>query len=316
MSMAPRRLAIRLTTHTPLDHTLLTHPEVGMVILFQEHFHSSMQLRKLTDDIKTINPHLLIAVDHEGAIWRFFDELYFPIPPTFREIGEYELNTAKEMAYQSACTIAKPLRTHGIDLTFAPVLDRHEAHSAIIGQRGRAFSHDDCTIAALGEAFCQGLHAHGFPAIGKHFPDHGVVTLDSHLTLPTDSRDERSIVNSIQRYHQLMPQLDAIMLAHIRYPAVDDEIATFSSHWVEVLRKDFGFNGVIFSDCLSMKALSHLTPLERLLKAHRTCDYLIFAPPHPEEPLWPLLQAFHTEATINREGNARRAAFVSAFGAR
>ncbi len=132
-------------------------------------------------------------------------------------------------------------------------LDVDYGGSEIIGDR--AFSGEPEVIAALGGAFIQGMHAAGMAATGKHFPGHGYVAEDSHIAKPVDRRSLADIRRSdLQPFVALMEQgLDAVMPAHVVYEQVDSLPAGFSRRWVEeILRGELGFDGVVFSDDLSM----------------------------------------------------------------
>lgn len=141
----------------------------------------------------------------------------------------------------------------GIDFSFAPVLDLN-AISDVIGDRG--FSKNIEDIAPLAGAFMQGMKKAGMANTGKHFPGHGSVKADSHVAAAIDSRSYDEIYNhDMQSFINLMPQLDALMPAHVIYDQVDPNPAGFSPFWIqEVLRKRLNFNGVLFSDDLSMQA--------------------------------------------------------------
>ena len=141
----------------------------------------------------------------------------------------------------------------GIDFSFAPVLDLN-AISDVIGDRG--FSKNIEDIAPLAGAFMRGMKKAGMANTGKHFPGHGSVKADSHVAAAIDSRSYDEIYNhDMQSFIKLMPELDALMPAHVIYDQVDPNPAGFSPFWIqEVLRNRLKFNGVLFSDDLSMQA--------------------------------------------------------------
>ncbi|MGV6826723.1 MAG: beta-N-acetylhexosaminidase, partial [bacterium] len=143
----------------------------------------------------------------------------------------------------------------GVDFSFAPVLDLDIGVSEVIGDR--AFSDDPQVIAALGYAWRHGGHEAGMASVGKHFPGHGAVAADSHVDLPIDHRtyDEIWAQDVLPFKHLINNGLEAIMPAHVIYEACDAQPAGFSQFWIkQVLRERLGFNGVVFSDDLSMKA--------------------------------------------------------------
>lgn len=148
--------------------------------------------------------------------------------------------------------MASEIKAVGVDISFAPVLDRNIGVSEVIGNR--SFHADPDVITTLAKAYITGMSRAGMRAVGKHFPGHGCVTADSHHELPVDNRDYESIkMTEMNPFSQLSSLLSGMMCAHIRYPAVDDKPAGFSTRWLrEILREELKFKGVIFSDCLSM----------------------------------------------------------------
>ncbi len=248
------RLMISLegTSLSSEEEEFLANENVGGVILFTRNYESLPQLKALTKSIKTIHPELLIAVDHEGGrVWRF-TQGFTTIPP-MKTLGD-TFNTNPEQALDNAygygATIARELRSCGIDFSFTPVLDIDYAHSIVIGDR--AFSNDAKIISKLANKLMHGLKAGGMINVGKHFPGHGYAKADSHLALPVDTRTLSQMQKDILPYQLLYNELDAIMTAHILYPEFDEHIATFSQKWLTYLREDIGFKGIIFSDDLSM----------------------------------------------------------------
>lgn len=236
------------------DIAILRDPRVGSLILFTRNYENPAQLRRLCLDIHECRPDLKIAVDHEGGRVQRFRLGFSEIPP-MRSLGAlYRKNapTALSAAYHFAELMASELALCHIDFTFAPVLDLDYQHSSVIGNR--AFTSDPATLVQLAKAFCAGLHAAGMPAIGKHFPGHGFVEADSHTELPVDNRSlEVMALADIQPFAEHATiGLDAMMTAHVVYSEVDAKPASYSSSWMHYLRKTLNFNGLIFSDDLSM----------------------------------------------------------------
>jgi len=242
------------------EKELLRHPVVGGVILFARNFQSPKQLIALTTEIRALRrPELLIAVDHEGGRVQRFQEGFTRIP-AMRLLGErWEIDAAqaRTLAEATGYVVAVELRSHGVDFSFAPVLDVDFGSSSVIGDR--AFSDEPAAIAALAGAFVAGLTAGGAASVGKHFPGHGYVKADSHSDLPVDERELAEIeAADLLPYSKLIKQgLCGIMPAHVTYPKVDKLPAGFSPVWLkEVLRGRLGFGGMIFSDDLSMEGAS------------------------------------------------------------
>jgi beta-N-acetylhexosaminidase len=236
----------------------LNHPAVGGVILFTRNFLSMDQLQTLCSEINSIRtPSLLIAVDHEGGRVQRFKEGFTHLPTAAWYGDQYQKSAdlGVELAQLGGWLMASELRACGIDFSFAPVLDIGFGISDVIGDR--AFSSRPEVIARLAQAWMQGAHEAGMAAVGKHFPGHGGVKADSHLSLPVDSRRYEDLEMEDLRPFELMIRagMEAIMPAHVIYSHIDKALAGFSSFWLKrVLRQQLQFQGVIFSDDLNMAA--------------------------------------------------------------
>lgn len=242
---------------TPEDRELLVHPLVGGLILFSRNYHDRAQLKALCDDLLSLPrpARLLLAVDHEGGRVQRFREGFTRIPP-MRSLGQqYALNAkaARDAAAAHGHTIGAELGAFGIDLCFAPVLDRDIGVSGVIGDR--AFASDLAELVDLTRAFRAGLNRAGMAATGKHFPGHGAVAADSHLELPEDPRTLDEIERTeLAPFKALIEDgIESLMMAHVRYPSVNHIPASLSSTWIErYLRGTLGFGNALFCDDLSM----------------------------------------------------------------
>lgn len=250
-------LDIEGTTLTEIDLAVLASPQVGGVILFARNIQSPKQVRQLTDHIRQIRPEMLIAVDQEGGrVRRLKVEHGFSDIPAMGRLGElYQKDPQQALDLAESCgwLMATETLAVGIDFSFAPVLDVDNI-SDVIGDRG--FSKQIQDIRPLATAFMKGMKRAGMATTGKHFPGHGSVKADSHFAAAIDERDFATIqAEDMQPFQQLAPMLDAIMPAHVIYPKVDANPAGFSPFWIqEILRKQLQFDGVLFSDDLSMQA--------------------------------------------------------------
>ncbi|MDR0633895.1 MAG: beta-N-acetylhexosaminidase [Azoarcus sp.] len=238
----------------------LCDPRVGGIILFARNYTDSGQLRALTAEIRALrSPALVIAVDHEGGRVQRFRGSGFTRLPAMRALGAaWETDHAEALAaaHATGFVLAAELVAHGIDLSFAPVLDLDHGCSRAIGSR--AFHRDPSVVAALAQALVAGMKEAGMGAVGKHFPGHGYVEADSHHDVPVDERALAEIrADDMLPYrHSLLRQLAGVMPAHVIYPHAEPRHpgpAGFSPFWLkEVLRGELGFDGVIFSDDLNM----------------------------------------------------------------
>ncbi len=241
---------------TGAERDRLAHPLVGGVILFSRNYAAPAQLRSLTASIRARrDPPLLIAVDHEGGRVQRFRDGFSELPP-MRLLGEQwdrDPAAAAATAERIGACIATELSAHGIDFSFTPVLDLDYGNSAVIGNR--ALHRNPNAVAHLAWTLRCGLRAGGMAAVGKHFPGHGFVRADSHAELPVDERPLSALEKDDLVPFAVLVRLgiEGIMPAHVVFPAVDSLPAGFSRRWLQdVLRGRLGFDGVIFSDDLSM----------------------------------------------------------------
>jgi len=236
----------------------LQHPAVGGIILFSRNYSSKLQVVELVSSIRAATPHpdLLIAVDQEGGrVQRFRDDLTrLPAATMYSAFGTETNSKASDLTESAGWLMAAELLSLGIDFSFAPVLDVDAGVSEVIGDR--SFSNDPNTVADLASSFRRGMKRAGMAAVGKHFPGHGAVALDSHLALPEDNRPFEAIEQrDLIPFKKLINEgLEGIMPAHIVYPQIDDKPAGFSPFWIQdVLRNRLSFKGAVFSDDLSME---------------------------------------------------------------
>lgn len=228
----------------------------GGVILFSRNLVNSEQIAKLTNDLQALagDIPLLMAIDQEGGrVSRLpSDFTIFPPAATVAHSGSTEL------AYQAAAVTAKELRGVGMNMNMAPVLDIHtNPANPIIGNR--AFGTEPEQVCRMGAATIAGLHNHRVLACGKHFPGHGDTSTDSHIELPIVHASRKQLEDRELKpfYYAIDHGLQAMMTAHVHYPALDPTYpATLSSTILSgLLRQQAGFSGVILSDDLEMRAI-------------------------------------------------------------
>jgi beta-N-acetylhexosaminidase len=234
----------------------LRHPLVGLVVLFSRNYESPEQLAELTREIHALRqPPLLVCVDHEGGRVQRFRSGFSAIPNMAHlgQLWDRDVLAACRRALSIGYVLAAELRSVGVDITFAPVLDLAWGRSGVIGDR--ALHADPRVVSMLAGRLMHGFAMAGMASCGKHFPGHGWAEADSHHEVPVDPRPLKTILEQdAAPYGWLGVSLDAVMPAHVVYPEVDPSPAGFSRRWIgDILRRDLGFTGVVFSDDLSME---------------------------------------------------------------
>lgn len=259
-SFGPVMLDIAGTALTGAERVRLRHALVGGVILFTRNFQDREQLLRLVAALRAERRQLLIAVDHEGGRVQRFRGHGFTALPAMRRLGAlwdsdpvHGALEALRVAGAIGYVLARELLACGIDLSFTPVLDLDHGASDVIGDR--AFHSDARVVTMLASSLNLGLLCAGMANCGKHFPGHGHVAADSHVTRPVDGRSlDEILAHDAAPYRWLAPTLAAVMPAHVCYPRVAPEPAGFSPRWLdEILRGRLGFAGAVFSDDLSME---------------------------------------------------------------
>jgi beta-N-acetylhexosaminidase len=284
-------IGISGTELTAQERDWLQNDAVAGVILFTRNFASREQVVELCAAIRAAAPRpQLITVDQEGGRVQRFRTGYSALPSLegFGALYARDEEAALKLAEEHAWLMASEVRASGVDLSFAPVVDLARGNRAI---GDRAFSDDPQVVAAFTRAYVRGMHSVGMAATLKHFPGHGTVLEDTHFD---DAVDPRSL--EVLRKEDLVPFVagieagaDAVMLAHVTYPAVAPEAAGYSPRWInEILRGEMGFRGVVFSDDIGMAAAFSAGGVKARIDDHLNagCDVvLVCAPKLVEESL-------------------------------
>ena len=263
----------------PAERKLLANKHVGGVILFARNIATRQQVCELVADIRSCSYSILIAVDQEGGRVQRFKQGFTALPPmqVLGDLIAFNSKQGLELAKGVGWLMASEVLACGLDISFAPVLDVDRGYSSIIGDR--AFSDCPNQVILAAKAFISGMNEAGMAATGKHFPGHGGVIADSHLEAPVDNRAMTELEErDLKPFISLSDDLAAVMPAHITFPNIDSSSVGFSKYWLQqILRSEIGFDGVIFSDDLTMKgadvAGSYIEKSEVALDAG--CDMIL-----------------------------------------
>lgn len=278
------------TELTAQERDWLQHDACAGVILFSRNFASRAQVAELSEAIRAAAPRpQLICVDQEGGRVQRFREGYSALPPleVFGKLYAGDRDAALRLAEEHAGLMAAEVQASGVDLSFAPVVDLGRGNLAI---GNRAFDADPQIVAEFTRAYIRGMHGRGMAATLKHFPGHGSVLADTHFDQAVDPRtlDELRATDLIPFVAGVEAQADAVMMAHVSYPAVAPEPAGYSRRWIEeILRGDraqggLGFRGVVFSDDIGMAAAFSVGGIKARIDAHLDagCDVVLVC--HPQ----------------------------------
>jgi beta-N-acetylhexosaminidase len=288
--------------------------DLGGVILFSRNIEAPEQVAELAAESEALGrtSPAWVSVDQEGGRVARLKEPFTKWPPmaTLGRAGR----EGEPLAERFAKALAEELRAVGITLDYAPVLDIHtNPKNPVIGDRALAERADD--VARLGRVIIKALQASGVAACGKHFPGHGDTSTDSHFELPLiEHAPDRLRAIEFEPFRAAVAeQVAFIMTAHVLVPSLDEERpATLSPRVVQaLLRDELGFEGVILSDDLEMKAVSARYPVpESAVEAIRAgCDGILICSGDVD------LQARTLEALVKavESGTITAARFDDAF---
>ena len=274
--------------------------DLGGVIFFARNIAEPEQVAELSYEAQSLASELplWVSVDQEGGRVARLKRPFTEWPPmiTLGRAGD------EALAERFARALAAELRAVGISLDYAPVLDVHtNPKNPVIGDRALAERADE--VARLGAAIIRGLQESGIAACGKHFPGHGDTSTDSHHELPILEHppDRLEAVELVPFKAAIAAGVASIMTAHVLMPALDEENpATLSSAIVDgLLKRRLGYDGLVLSDDLDMKAISgrhgYAEATARAIEAG--CDAVLMCAPRPEsqvEALEAVIRAVET----------------------
>ncbi len=260
-----------------ISSTSLTLDEINLfkehkpygIILFKRNCDTETQVKNLNESIKNILPESKILIDQEGGrVARLRKPNFLEFPPAD------QLNT-KELAYNNYYIMGEYLRSLGVDINCAPIADLHYSYAnKIIGDR--SFGEEAHIVASLALSAAQGLIDSGITPIIKHIPGHGRALVDSHLDLPIIDTELSILEKTDFAVFKQLNHLPLAMTAHIIYTSLDPiSPVTISKKAISYIRNNIGFNGLLISDDLNMKALKgSLTELTKQT-LNAGCDFAL-----------------------------------------
>jgi len=262
-------------TASPLVRAWLAEGALGGVILFRRNVGTISEVAALGRELAALAPGVLVAIDQEGGRVARLGAPVVKLPPA-RRFGVID---DPDLTRRAGALLGKQLRALGIDVDFAPILDVDtNPANPIIGDR--AFGATPEAVIRHAGAFARGLRESGVIACGKHFPGHGDTDLDSHLALPRIGHDRaRLSAVELAPFRALGAELPTIMTAHVVFEAIEPKLpATLCRDVIEgVLRRELGYEGVIVSDDLEMRAVrDHWGVADAAVRAiDAGCDLLL-----------------------------------------
>jgi len=302
---------------TDSDRGRLENPACVGVIFFSRNYVSREQIKDVIREIRELRTDpLLICVDQEGGRVQRFREGFTPIPPMayVGQAWDKEQKRGLELSHALGVILGSELREIDVDLTFAPVLDLNRENSSVIGDR--SFHRDPEVVTVLAEQFMLGLRDVGIRSVGKHFPGHGGISEDTHTEQAVDLRSFKEIdAEDLRPFRVLSQNLDGVMPAHVTFPYVDSHPACFSSVWLKgILREALGFNGLVFSDDLSMHAAAQMGP--PVIRANKAvdagCDVVLVC--NAPDDADAVLSAFSSSVSLSVDLPAPRTAEMTGAG--
>lgn len=280
-----------VTNMTPEIERIIKDYHLGGVILFSENLVDTEQAVRLIHEYQQAAEKfgLFLTIDQEGGT-------VTRLPAGTKMPGNMALGATRssDLAWKTGNVIGTELAALGINMNLAPVIDvNNNPDNPVIGVR--SFSEDPKLVGKLGIAYTAGMQQAGVGGTAKHFPGHGDTSIDSHLGLPQVPHDkERLLEVELVPFQQLIDcGIDSIMTAHVTFPNIDEQKAvsrktgenvyipaTLSHKAItELLRNEMGFDGVVMTDAMNMKAISdHFGPVDAAIRAINAGADIILMP--------------------------------------
>ncbi|MBF0359814.1 MAG: beta-N-acetylhexosaminidase [Oligoflexia bacterium] len=271
---------IKGTTLNDDEKSFIEKEKIGGVILFSRNYESPSQIAMLVNSIQALRDEypLFISVDHEGGRVMRFKNHFTQFPPML----QIAKKNSPKLCFEVFNIMSAELNACGINLSYAPVCDVIEMNTdenTIIGDR--SFGSDPEEVSKFVSAAVRGLQANNIIACAKHFPGHGITTVDSHLQLPVidASLDELKQREFIPFKKAVKSRVEFVMMAHLLVKSIDESLPTsLSANAYDLLRKELKFSKIIVSDAMEMKAIANKFKIEdsAVMAINAGSDMLIY----------------------------------------
>ena len=280
------------------ERKIIQKENIGGILLFKRNCQSYKALKELLSELYSlrISSPLIVAIDREGGAVDRLTQIpeFCPWPNPSALSRRLTLQEIEKTSYY----LHHELKHLRINMNLSPCLDI--SHSQNQALRGRTFSSNPTSVADIGRAFIKGAVRAGVLTCAKHFPGHGGVAEDSHKLLPIDKRSKKQILASALPFRRAFAEhVPSVMVSHILYPSLDlKNIAPFSECIVDqLLKQKWGFQGLVFSDDLEMKAVSDYNKAELAERALSAGVHILIS---SKNSFLEILEKFKNTALIQR----------------
>ncbi len=268
---------------TQAEADLLRKYNPAGLTLFKRNVETPEQVKKLTDDIRDAvgRDDFLIAIDQEGGLVCRLRPPYWHDYVAQQQLGALPTKKAEEAIKLHATLIANDLRELGINVVFAPVADT--LHADTTGAiASRCFSDDPKVVAKYASILAKTYIEQGICPCMKHLPGHGLANTDSHLGLPVIDADWKKIERDFFPFKEMSKFIPFGMTAHVVLPKVDDKPITQSKKGIDLIRDEIGFDGLLITDAIEMRALKGTLSQKTKVSLKAGCDVVCYCSGHDQ----------------------------------
>lgn len=276
-------ICLKGTELTKAEADLLRVYNPAGLTLFKRNIDTPEQVKKLTDDIRDAvgRDDFLIAIDQEGGLVRRLRPPYWHEYVAQQQLGALPMKEAEEATRLHATLIANDLHNLGINVVFAPVADTlHPDTTGAIASR--CFSDDPKVVAKYASLLAKTYIEQGICPCMKHLPGHGLANADSHLDLPVIDADWKKIKRDFLPFQKMSKFIPFGMTAHVVLPKVDKKPITQSKKGIGLIRDEIGFDGLLITDAIEMKALKGSLSQKTKTSLKAGCDVVCYCSGHDQ----------------------------------